>query len=206
MSSWIGHICRRSMCSPPGSKRSSLHFAPVAVQERYRPLLGCASARKTDMNQIAKRRSGMALKPLTLLFLVSFSPLSLAANLRDVLSGRPDARPFSTYGRESVYAFSTTSKRNEIAQSRRAKSYQATSAQKSSTYAYRERHAIGDDQWSPRDETLTGPLESDRGSNVALDRQENSSTSELSDMAVAHVDGKYRNTSGVLGFQQLYRK
>jgi hypothetical protein len=49
-------------------------------------------------------------------------------------------------------------------------------------------------------------LESDRGSNVALDRQENSSTSELADMAVAHVDGKYRNTSGVLGFQQLYRK
>jgi hypothetical protein len=66
-----------------------------------RPLLGCASARKTDMNQIAKRRSGMALKPLTLLFLVSFSPLSLAANLRDVLSGRPDARPFSTYGRRA---------------------------------------------------------------------------------------------------------
>jgi len=89
---------------------------------------------------MANRPHAIAVKPLILAVMLSGSATGLAANIRDVVSSRADQTAVQTYGRDSVYAVTTSSKQMHVAHSGSGKSYNATSAQKASRHHRAEAH------------------------------------------------------------------
>ena len=83
---------------------------------------------------MANRTHASAVKPLILALMLSGSSTGLAASMRDVVSSRADQPAVQTYGRDSVYAVTTSGKQMQVAHSASGKSYNATSAQKASRH------------------------------------------------------------------------
>src|SRR3954454_6926639 len=83
---------------------------------------------------MANRTHAIAVKPLILALMLSGPATGLAASMRDVVSSRADQPAVQTYGRDSVYAVTTSGKQMQVAHSGSGKSYNATSAQKASRH------------------------------------------------------------------------
>jgi len=83
---------------------------------------------------MANHTHAIVIKPLMLALLLSWSATGLAASMRDVVSTRADQPSVQAYGRDSVYAFTTSGKQMQVARSGSGKPYSATSAQKASRH------------------------------------------------------------------------
>src|SRR4051794_33566788 len=107
---------------------------------------------------MVNRPHAMVIKRLILALMLSGSATGLAASMRDVVSTRADQPSVQTYGRDSVYAVTTSGKQMQVAHSGSGKPYNATSAQKASRH-YR---AEGEDMLSnevpvrPQDAVFVG--------------------------------------------------
>jgi hypothetical protein len=91
---------------------------------------------------MSNRTHAVAVKPLIVALMLSGSATGLAANMRDIVSTHSYQPAVQTYGRDSVYAVTTSDKRMQVARSASGKSYNATSAAKTPRYPRAEPHHI----------------------------------------------------------------